>query len=167
MIVLQGAIVVPRSSDRHCEHRSVYDATTVDVYALGVVLHVMLTGNYPFNRGATVEDDGLAVSSPLEFPSHTTPAACALINRMFDDDLLIRPSVLALLDDPWMQMSARTQSLQRGWGGGRSRGAPRRGSVHVLPLSTDSPLLPELGGRRRSISLEVGSHCTLWRPRAF
>lgn len=132
-----------------------FDPTTVDVYALGVILHVMLTGDYPFNCGSGL-DDGLAISTPLEFPAHATASgsACRLINRMFDDVLTKRPSVLDLLDDPWMNASSKPRCAPR-WSVEAQRvSAPGSGS-DVVQFSSDSPSFPSLGRRRGSIVLEA------------
>jgi len=186
---LQGAVVVgprvPRSraargrgaaaaagSALHLDDKYGCAAASVDLYALGVVLHVMLTGDYPFNDADGSAEAGLAVSAPLRLPPHLTAAGRALINRMFDTELSSRPVVQDMLTDPWMQQRhsapRRGPSHDRGHGRSHTAGAGHRAhrgggdghgdAAHVLPIrSLPSATAPLLRGRRRSIVLEVSS----------
>lgn len=97
-----------------------HDGRSADVWALGVVLFVMLTGTYPFedSRPDHLIRKIQAGTASVVFPPHVTVPLRDLIRRLLDRDPCNRPSAAALLDDPLL--------------GGRDRRRVR--------LFTDSPI---------------------------
>jgi serine/threonine protein kinase len=91
-----------------------YDGAAADIWALGVVLFVMVTGTYPFQetRPAALFQKIQQASDAVVFPAHVSKSTCALIRQMLDRDPSHRPTAAALLEDPQL-CSFPTQSSVR------------------------------------------------------
>ena len=73
-----------------------------DVWALGVLLYVLLSGTFPF-KGASERDLFKKISrGEYTFPPHLSTPACSLIRRMLAVVPSDRPSASALLDHEWL-----------------------------------------------------------------
>lgn len=81
-----------------------YDGKAADVWALGVVLFVILTGTYPFqdNRPTNLFQKIQQAAAGVTFPSTMSERAKKLIKRLLSKDPARRPSAQDLLDEPWL-----------------------------------------------------------------
>ena len=82
--------------------KSEYNGFKADIWALGVVLHVMMTGRFPF-VGKT-EKDLFARIQTGQFlpPVQMNFDAKRLIQRMLSLEPAKRPSASEILRDPWL-----------------------------------------------------------------
>lgn len=74
----------------------------LDMWAMGVVLFVMLTGVYPFSSLSPSILREKILAARFVFPTWVTPAARRLISRMLSQDPSLRPSAAEVLADPWL-----------------------------------------------------------------
>jgi len=82
----------------------------VDIWALGVILFMLLSGSPPFN-GATKEDVYEAiVAGSLCFEASSwdciSPSCCVLITRLLAPIPSHRPSTVDVLGDKWLSQSS-------------------------------------------------------------
>ena len=73
-----------------------------DVWALGVLLFVMLTGSFPFKAGSDRELYRLILKGSFEVPTCVSSQAKALIRRILQQDPRKRPTCAQILKDPWV-----------------------------------------------------------------
>jgi len=79
-----------------------YDGAKADVWSIGVVLYILLSGQKPFH-GATVHDTLLLVkSSKYEMPAAASVQAQNLLARLMHPDPAQRCSPQEALQHPWM-----------------------------------------------------------------
>jgi serine/threonine protein kinase len=74
-----------------------------DVWALGVVLFVMLTGKHPFKSNNSRELYRLILKGTLELPKKLSASVRALICKMLQKDPRKRPSCKEIMEDGWME----------------------------------------------------------------
>ena len=88
-----------------------YDGRAVDMFACGVMLYVLLYGEYPFPRRGNYgigpklrESQKAAFRSPLHFRSSVRVSAAAkqFIRSLLSEEPLDRPTVHQALADPWL-----------------------------------------------------------------
>lgn len=80
-----------------------YDGAAADMWGLGVILYVMLTGTYPFqdNRPMHLFQKIQRANQALTFPSHVGRSARNLVCCLLDRNPDNRPTAAQLLNDPW------------------------------------------------------------------
>lgn len=74
----------------------------VDIWAMGIVLFFMLTGDFPFVSMDPHELVQQICAARCTFPSHVSPAASRLISRMLARDPDARPTAAEVLADPFV-----------------------------------------------------------------
>ncbi|CAM9788059.1 unnamed protein product [Ectocarpus sp. 12 AP-2014] len=100
--------------------QSVDDYRQVDIWALGVVMWVLLTGEHPFGAHSDLSEAELArrvaeMEPDLKALRHVSPEAKDLVRRLLARDPEDRPSALQLLSHPWLRAVVTTHrsSLRR------------------------------------------------------
>ncbi|CAM9389070.1 unnamed protein product [Ectocarpus sp. 4 AP-2014] len=100
--------------------QSVDDYRQVDMWALGVVMWVLLTGEHPFGAHSDLSEAELArrvaeMKPDLKALRHVSPEAKDLVRRLLARDPEDRPSALQLLSHPWLRAVVTTHrsSLRR------------------------------------------------------
>lgn len=83
-------------------NRKEYLTQPADIWAMGVVLHAILSGSFPF-RGITDKDLYHRISEGVKELPDTIPAlAKRLIIKMLSPNPLKRPNTKEILRDPWI-----------------------------------------------------------------
>lgn len=82
--------------------RKDYYGPPADIWALGVLLFVMMSGSYPFKGRDDKDLYRKIIRGQFEIPQVITAAPRALIHRMMSVDPSRRPSVKELLSDAWL-----------------------------------------------------------------
>lgn len=86
--------------------RSDYYGPPTDIWSLGVILFLLLTGTYPF--GSDDENPAKTIDrikrgeEDVYFPSYLSAGATEIIRGMLKVDPTSRPTVLEILEDPWL-----------------------------------------------------------------
>ena len=80
-----------------------YDGELSDIWSLGIVLYVMLYGDFPF-QGDNIEilmekiiHDKFAMENTISIKAQS------LISKILVKNPVLRPSIKEILEDPWMQ----------------------------------------------------------------
>jgi len=85
------AHLAPKCSSTHCALKS-------DIWVLGVILYALLHGYMPYDE----DHDILSVNWRPKLSSDLSLLAQDLIERLLQLDPLGRPSIVELLQDPWL-----------------------------------------------------------------
>lgn len=90
-----------------------YDAVKADVWSLGVVLFVMITGYLPFEDNSFVSLAEKIMNDPLEIPDEVSEAARDLLTLMLQKDPSKRLSLEQVSTHPWLRgQSSISSDLQ-------------------------------------------------------
>ncbi len=96
------AYVAPEVLQRPEVLRMGYDAAAVDIYALGVVFFVTLTGRFPFVANTPAELYRLITSGQVDWPTGLPPPVLALLMAMMSRNPAARPTAAAIVALPWV-----------------------------------------------------------------
>lgn len=83
----------------------------LDMWALGIILHIMLTGIHPFDPNGDADDETLKArislmeKPPLDTPDteHLSPSAIDLLNRLLEPDPSKRLKAHEMLEHSWVR----------------------------------------------------------------
>lgn len=81
-----------------------------DIWSLGILTHVLLTGSWPFSGADYDEACQNAVKGVLKFSDQLNPTVMDMIEKMLSVDPLARPVVRDLLKHPWFEGVKYTES---------------------------------------------------------
>jgi len=99
----------------------------VDVWACGVLLYVLLSGQYPFHGSTPDETRKHVVDGRVVFPSatfaHVSSQAIELVRKLLTRDPLQRPSAQEALSDPWFESNGIRSSSSISASGASPRSA--------------------------------------------
>ncbi|XP_015348469.1 sperm motility kinase 2B-like [Marmota marmota marmota] len=82
--------------------RKAYEGPPVDIWSLGVILHFMLTGRYPFGGNTSKEMLSQIMLATYRNPPCVSLAARMLICQMLTLDPQKRPTAKQILQHPWL-----------------------------------------------------------------
>lgn len=92
-----------------CCSGELYDPFKVDIWAVGVVLFIFLTGTLPFPADSTKELFEQIAAAPMELPLHVRqqvrPECVDLLLRMLARDPSERIGIQEALAHPWLNES--------------------------------------------------------------
>ena len=80
-----------------------YDPFKVDIYALGVLLHIMVTGLYPY-----LIKNPIRIAQMDVVKKEVSPACVKLIKSMLHRTPSKRPTISQVLQDPWLKATSFT-----------------------------------------------------------
>jgi hypothetical protein len=107
-----------------------YDGFAADIWSLGVVAYVLLTGGYPFSDTDPAALFALITAGDITLPATLSPAARGLLLRMLDRNPALRPSAAELLaSDSFLAAGGAAHS----GGGGGDAAAPGGAARHRQP----------------------------------
>eukprot|EP01137_Pigoraptor_chileana_P017369 Opistho-2@75344 len=84
--------------------RAPYSGQSADLWSLGVILHTMLTGAYPFNDTTPAGLFTKIKTCDYAIPATVSPAAAALIARLLSPNPQSRGTARDLVRHPWLCM---------------------------------------------------------------
>src|SRR3990167_1318949 len=80
-----------------------FDGEKADIWSLGILLHVMLTGSWPYFGTTTEEARVSAMKCDIQFNYQIIPrSVLVLLDRMLEIDPAFRPSMDSILSHPWV-----------------------------------------------------------------
>jgi serine/threonine protein kinase len=79
-----------------------YDPFKTDIWSLGVMLFVLLSGRYPFRDARPSVLFRKITVGPIEVPEDFPPAARALVIQMLSRDPALRPTIQQIKDNLWV-----------------------------------------------------------------
>jgi serine/threonine protein kinase len=79
-----------------------HDPFKTDIWSLGVMLFVLLSGRYPFRDPRPAVLFRLITIGPIEVPEDFPPAARALVIQMLSRDPTLRPTIQQIRDNLWV-----------------------------------------------------------------
>lgn len=97
--------------------------TPLDMWALGIILHIMLTGIHPFDRDGEADDEMLqsrisAIRRPPRLDSrdtqHLSESAMDLLRRLLEPDPTKRLTAPEMLEHPWVRGVTAKADVMKG-----------------------------------------------------
>ena len=76
-----------------------------DIWSLGVLLYVLLTGSYPYVGGSTEDLFNSIMIGKYFYPLSAPLRPKFILSQMLSVDPEFRPSTLRILSEPWMCIS--------------------------------------------------------------
>lgn len=86
-----------------------YDGTQTDVWSLGVLLFVLITGYFPFQATSVPAMRDLVTAAHFQLPTWVSAECEALIRKMIVVNPQKRISIRGIKKDPWLQSVAKQQ----------------------------------------------------------
>ena len=83
-----------------------YSGPPVDIWAAGVLLFVLLTGNFPFKGNNDSELFKNILKGHIVYPEYVSTAAKQFISKMLKNDPQSRPKIKDLLKDGWFRSTS-------------------------------------------------------------
>lgn len=80
-----------------------YEGTAADMWGLGVILYVMLTGKYPFQDSVPMKLLRKIKEARFHVPSHLSESSKRLLRRLLSRNPLERPTAAESLKDVWLR----------------------------------------------------------------
>ncbi|OBS77752.1 hypothetical protein A6R68_19858, partial [Neotoma lepida] len=79
-----------------------YEGLPTDIWSLGVLLFLLVTGHLPFSETERSKRKSLILSSNCCIPHHLSPELKDLLNRIMTVDPTKRPSIMEVMAHPWL-----------------------------------------------------------------
>lgn len=114
-----------------------YTGYAADVWAMGVCLYLLLTGDYPADTTSTQTYSNEILNGTIMLPTSLSPAAQDLLTRMLQKNEAARATVEDIRYHPWMNywrehISTKKCPASPRSGGRRSNNQPNSGSIGAL-----------------------------------
>eukprot|EP00887_Chlorella_sp_A99_P005873 scaffold1.g5873.t1 len=133
-------------------HEGVYDAQRADIWSLGVLLYLLVSGRYPFEDPGAPQNviatlGNVAAGKYRPFPPHLSDECMHIISRMLEVDPAARITLPELAAHPWLASRAAAAAAATAWralaaGSAAAPGAPAPAAA--IPHLTSSTVA-ELG----------------------
>lgn len=82
-----------------------YDGKLADIWSLGVLLFVLVSGETPWNQRNQVVMTNQIMRASYTIPKKVSPECQSLINSMLSIKATSRPSLQEILDHPWLRLA--------------------------------------------------------------
>lgn len=82
--------------------REGYYGKPADIWALGVVIHKMITGTFPYKNLTEKNTNLKAMKTELKLPPEVSPELNSLLNQILSYDFRRRPTAEEILSSEWL-----------------------------------------------------------------